>query len=185
MESDNNQIRNLEQRVRSEERSKVELNQQKQEIQKLHEQTEAEKLELQKQNEAKDSTINDLNGQLQAKLEAKRQSLLARAEAAVFPTASAARPAFSYSGGPLSAAQINFLGNCESGNNPATNTGNGFYGAYQFTIPTWNAMGTGYARADMAPLDVQTAAVQKLLSGSSIWSQFPGCASKMSAAGLL
>lgn len=27
---------------------------------------------------------------------------------------------------------------CESGGNYATNTGNGFYGAYQFTVGTWN-----------------------------------------------
>lgn len=32
------------------------------------------------------------------------------------------------------------LRNCESTNNYAINTGNGFYGAYQFTIGTWNAV---------------------------------------------
>lgn len=90
-----------------------------------------------------------------------------------------------YTGGPLTSEQSTFLGNCESGMNPATNTGNGFYGAFQFSISTWNAMGTGYARADLAPLDVQIGAVQQLLSRSSIWTQFPGCAAKMSATGLL
>ena len=85
----------------------------------------------------------------------------------------------------LSEEQIQFLGNCESGMRPETNTGNGFYGAFQFTIGTWNAMNTGYDRADLAPLDVQIAAVQKLLSRSSIWTQFPGCAAKMHAHGLL
>jgi hypothetical protein len=65
------------------------------------------------------------------------------------------------------------------------NSGNGFYGAFQFTISTWNAMGTGYARADMAPLEVQVAAVQKLLSRSSIFTQFPGCARQMQARGLI
>jgi hypothetical protein len=30
---------------------------------------------------------------------------------------------------------------CESGGNYATNTGNGFYGAYQFTVSTWRANG--------------------------------------------
>ena len=34
---------------------------------------------------------------------------------------------------------------CESGMNPATNTGNGFYGAFQFLVSTWHAAGgTGY-----------------------------------------
>lgn len=32
-------------------------------------------------------------------------------------------------------------GACESGNNPATNTGNGFYGAFQFVMSTWYAAG--------------------------------------------
>jgi hypothetical protein len=87
--------------------------------------------------------------------------------------------------GPLNDAQINFLGTCESGMRPATNTGNGFYGAFQFTIGTWNAMQTGFERADLAPLEVQIAAVQKLLSRSSIWTQFPGCAAKMQSVGLI
>lgn len=92
---------------------------------------------------------------------------------------------YKYVSGPLSNAQMQFLGNCESGMNPTTNTGNGFYGAFQFTISTWNAMGTGYARADLAPLSVQISAVQKLLSSSSIFTQFPGCANKMRANGLI
>jgi hypothetical protein len=30
---------------------------------------------------------------------------------------------------------------CESGGNPRTDTGNGFYGKYQFTLSTWQAVG--------------------------------------------
>jgi len=30
---------------------------------------------------------------------------------------------------------------CESGGNPSTNTGNGFYGKYQFTQETWQSVG--------------------------------------------
>ncbi len=87
--------------------------------------------------------------------------------------------------GSLTAAQIQFLGNCEAGMNPTRNSGNGYYGAFQFSLGTWNAMGTGYARADLAPLDVQIRAVQNLLSRSSIFGQFPGCANQMVANGLL
>lgn len=87
--------------------------------------------------------------------------------------------------GPLNAAQIQFLGNCEAGMNPTRNSGNGYYGAFQFSVDTWNAMGTGYARADLAPLNVQIRAVQQLLSRSSIFSQFPGCANQMVTVGLL
>lgn len=85
----------------------------------------------------------------------------------------------------LSNAAIQFLGNCESGMTANRNSGNGFYGAFQFSIGTWNSMGTGYARADLAPLDVQIQAVQRLLSRSSIYSQFPGCARQMHASGLI
>ena len=81
--------------------------------------------------------------------------------------------------------QINFLGNCESGMTAARNSGNGFYGAFQFSYGTWNSMGTGYERADLAPLDVQIAAVQRLVARSSVFGQFPGCSFRMRAAGLL
>ena len=42
---------------------------------------------------------------------------------------------------------------CESGNNYSTNTGNGYYGAWQFDLPSWHANGGGaYAsRPDLAP----------------------------------
>lgn len=94
-------------------------------------------------------------------------------------------PAPVATGGPLNDAQITYLGNCEAGMDPAKNTGNGYYGAFQFSAGTWNSMGTGYARADLAPIDVQIAAVQNLLSRSSIFTQFPGCASKMRSAGII
>ncbi len=53
------------------------------------------------------------------------------------------------------------LRNCESGGNYQTNTGNGFYGAYQFTISTWNAVAQVIdpahvgVRPDQAPPAVQ------------------------------
>ena len=85
----------------------------------------------------------------------------------------------------LSTAAITFLGTCESGMTWNRNSGNGFYGAFQFTIGTWNAMGTGYARADLAPLDVQINAVQALVARSNIYGQFPTCSRKMQALGLI
>ena len=90
-----------------------------------------------------------------------------------------------YTGGPLNEAQITFLGNCESGMTAERNSGNGYFGAFQFSIGTWNSMGTGYERADFAPLDVQKDAVQRLLARSSIYNQFPGCARKMQSQGIL
>ncbi len=123
-----------------------------------------------------------------AAAEAARLAAIQAAQivAAAKPVVTAVGATVAYAGpSVLSAAQIQFLGNCESGMTANRNSGNGFYGAFQFTISTWNAMGTGYARADLAPLDVQIAAVQQLLSRSSIFSQFPGCARKMQAAGLI
>ena len=69
------------------------------------------------------------------------------------------------------------LAQCESGGNPATNTGNGFYGMYQFTLETWQALGgTGYPHeADAA---TQTAMAKKLQAQSG-WGQWPGCADKL------
>lgn len=69
------------------------------------------------------------------------------------------------------------LRTCESSNNYQENTGNGFYGAYQFTISTWDSLNTGYARADLAPPAVQDAAIIKntLQSSGGLSTQNPGC----------
>lgn len=78
------------------------------------------------------------------------------------------------------------LRQCESGGNYRTNTGNGFYGAYQFTQSTWDRivkgrMGiTSWARADLAPPEVQDQAiiVNTNLSKGGLASQNPGCYKK-------
>jgi uncharacterized protein YabE (DUF348 family) len=90
-----------------------------------------------------------------------------------------------YAGGPLNEKQMNALGLCESGMDPTKNTGNGFYGAFQFKPRTWRVV-TG--RSDLphqAPLSVQKEAVQALLSQSSIFTQFPACADQMRENGIL
>src|SRR4051794_41090422 len=38
---------------------------------------------------------------------------------------------------------------CEASGRYATNTGNGYYGAYQFNLPTWRSVG-GQGRPDQA-----------------------------------
>jgi len=95
------------------------------------------------------------------------------------------QPIVQSTSGALSEAQISYLGNCESGMTATRNSGNGYYGAFQFSPGTWRSMNTGYERADMAPLEVQKDAVQRLLARSSINTQFPGCSRKMQAEGLL
>jgi Transglycosylase-like domain len=91
----------------------------------------------------------------------------------------------SSSNSSISDEAINYLGSCEAGMNPTRNSGNGYYGAFQFSYGTWKSMNTGYERADLAPIDVQIAAVKQLLQKSSIYNQFPGCAAKMRSAGLI
>jgi LysM repeat protein len=58
----------------------------------------------------------------------------------------------------------------ESGGNYSTNTGNGYYGAYQYDNQTWNGYG-GYARADLAPAAVQDAKAAQTYAqrGCSPW----------------
>jgi hypothetical protein len=72
----------------------------------------------------------------------------------------------------------------EGGDNYSEDTGNGYYGTYQFLPGTWdNAVtGAGYpqyanGRADLAPPAVQDAAAQWLESqdGFRPWSTAPGC----------
>jgi hypothetical protein len=70
------------------------------------------------------------------------------------------------------------LAQCESGGNWAINTGNGYYGGLQFLDSTWDAMGTGYDRADHAPREVQIEAAQRLQAQAG-WGQWPTCAAKL------
>jgi hypothetical protein len=59
----------------------------------------------------------------------------------------------------------------ESGGNYATNTGNGYYGAYQFSLSTWRAMG-GQGLPSSASPATQDAMAQKL-QASSGFGQWP------------
>ena len=95
---------------------------------------------------------------------------------------------FKYSGGKLSEEQINALGRCESGMTATRNSGNGFYGAFQFSPSTWRSSAPAEYKGVLphqAPIEAQMQAVQTLLSRSSIYTQFPGCANKMKAQGIL
>ena len=69
------------------------------------------------------------------------------------------------------------LRECESGNNYQANTGNGFYGAYQFSESTWAKLGYP-GRPDLEPPGMQDAAAQKLQSESG-WGQWPACSAAL------
>ncbi len=124
----------------------------------------------------------------QDKLEADKQAAEAAVKAvaqAAAQAAVAAKARAINTSGVLSSAAINALGMCESGMTANRNSGNGFYGAFQFSIGTWNSLGTGYTRADLAPIEVQIDAVQRLLARSSVYGQFPSCARQLASQGLL
>lgn len=65
------------------------------------------------------------------------------------------------------------LADCESGGNPSTNTGNGYYGMYQFSLPTWQSVG-GSGLPSNASASEQTMRA-KILHDRSGPGQWPTC----------
>jgi hypothetical protein len=74
---------------------------------------------------------------------------------------------------PASADIYSQIRQCESGGNYATNTGNGYYGAYQFSQQTWNGLGYSGVPSDAPPAVQDAAAAQ--LAGSAGFGQWPVC----------
>ena len=78
---------------------------------------------------------------------------------------------------PPSAVNLARLRQCESGGNYSINTGNGYYGAYQFSPRTWR--GLGYAGLPhQASAAVQDEAAAKLQAQQG-WRPWPGCSRKL------
>jgi hypothetical protein len=69
------------------------------------------------------------------------------------------------------------LRQCESGGNYATNTGNGFYGAYQFDLRTWNGIGYAGLPSNASPGTQDAAARQ--LQASRGWQPWPSCSRQL------
>ncbi len=69
------------------------------------------------------------------------------------------------------------LRRCESSDNYSENTGNGFYGAYQFSPSTWS--GLGYpGRPDLESPAMQDDAAMKLQAQAG-WGQWPACSAAL------
>ena len=66
---------------------------------------------------------------------------------------------------------------CESGDNYQANTGNGFYGAYQFSWSTWSGLGFP-GRPDLEPYWMQDEAAQRLQAAQG-WSPWPACSAAL------
>lgn len=69
------------------------------------------------------------------------------------------------------------LRSCESGGRYDRNSGNGYYGAYQYDISTWANWG-GFPRADLAPPSVQDEKVWETYQRRG-WQPWPSCKIKM------
>jgi hypothetical protein len=71
------------------------------------------------------------------------------------------------------------LRRCESGGRYDRNSGNRFYGAYQFLLSTWRGLGF-QGMPHHAPPEVQDAAARKLQARSG-WGQWPVCSRRIGA----
>jgi uncharacterized protein YabE (DUF348 family) len=90
-----------------------------------------------------------------------------------------AKPKPATSGNKPSADGLNWsaLAQCESGGNPSTNTGNGFYGLYQFDAQTWRSVGgSGLPHQNSAGEQTYRAQLLYKDRGASPW---PSCGPRL------
>jgi hypothetical protein len=66
---------------------------------------------------------------------------------------------------------------CESGGNYADDTGNGYYGAYQFALSTWYGLGFSGLPSEASPATQDSAAAE--LQAESGWGQWPACSAEL------
>lgn len=69
------------------------------------------------------------------------------------------------------------LRQCESDDNYADDTGNGYYGAYQFSVSTWQNLGFSGLPSNAPPAQQDQAAQE--LQARRGWSQWPSCAQRL------
>jgi hypothetical protein len=88
-------------------------------------------------------------------------------------TAATAGTGIALAASPASADIYSSIRQCESGGNYSTNTGNGYYGAYQFSQGTWNSLGYSGVPSQASPATQDAAAAQ--LASRSGFGQWPVC----------
>ena len=103
-------------------------------------------------------------------------TLSVAATAAVVDLTSGAPAAHAHSASATSSpwtGALTALRSCESSGDYTADTGNGYYGAYQFEIGTWQSLGySGYPN-EASPA-VQDQAVARLYAARG-WTPWPGC----------
>jgi hypothetical protein len=107
---------------------------------------------------------------------AAAQAAAAQAAAAQAAAAQAAAAQKSSSSSPAGGVWAE-LRACESGGNYAEDSGNGYYGAYQFALSTWEGLGFSGLPSDASPA-VQDEAAEELQARSG-WGQWPACAAEL------
>jgi transglycosylase-like protein len=71
---------------------------------------------------------------------------------------------------PSASPALEAIAACESGGNPGTDTGNGFYGKFQFTLSTWQSVGgSGNPAAASEAEQNRRAAMLYAREGASPW----------------
>lgn len=131
---------------------------------------------------AKIATVPNFDVEVVAPLRAAQAKAQAEAQAAQARAQQAAQQAAKTVTAPAVAADGDLLYKlrlCEAGGIYTRNSGNGYFGAYQYSLSTWNNYG-GYARPDLAPAEVQDAKAQADIArrGFAPW---PACARMIGA----
>jgi hypothetical protein len=115
--------------------------------------------------------------QAQAEAEAQAQAAAAQAQAAAAAAAQAQQSTTTTTSTAATGGVWLELRDCESGDNYATNTGNGYYGAYQFLLSTWLDLGFSGLPSNAPPAEQDEAAQE--LQARSGWGQWPACAAEL------
>ncbi|GAA1345401.1 resuscitation-promoting factor [Arthrobacter roseus] len=72
------------------------------------------------------------------------------------------------------------LAKCESGGNWSINSGNGYYGGLQFSLPSWRGAGGGkYAPYPHEASPAEQIATAEVLRSSGGWGHWPSCAGQL------
>jgi hypothetical protein len=98
------------------------------------------------------------------------------------PTSSTSDPSSATGSGPSGLAEdLARLRACESGDDYTANTGNGYYGAYQFSLQTWQALGYSGLPSAAPPAEQDQAAAR--LAETAGWGQWPVCSALLGLQG--
>lgn len=129
--------------------------------------------------DAKISPVPNFDTEVLAPLKASQEAAAKAAKAKTRAKRVAAQPATKAAPATATGDLLAQLRYCEAGGDYTRNSGNGYFGAYQYNIGTWSNYG-GYARPDLAPASVQDAKALETIAARG-WSPWPTCARRIGA----